>query len=120
MSLKNDTYKDSREGQSECAHILYKDSSCVGSEIGNYRQLKCEYLQYVYVCKGKQLSRQAEYRREQRSCFTTDPDCQQEEGMSNAGRDRQVKAGKVEKAEKRYRSRRSAQPANGRDENLPA
>ena len=39
------------EGQSECAHLLYKDSSCVGSNIGNYRQLKHEYLPYVYVCK---------------------------------------------------------------------
>ena len=26
--------KDSQEGQSECAHLSYKDSSCVGSDIG--------------------------------------------------------------------------------------
>ena len=36
--------EDSQEGQSECAHLLYKDSSCVGSYIGNYRQLKRKYL----------------------------------------------------------------------------
>ena len=29
--------------------LMYKDSSCVGSDIGNYRQLKREYLPYVYV-----------------------------------------------------------------------
>ena len=28
------------EGQLECAHLLYKDNSCVGSNIANYRQLK--------------------------------------------------------------------------------
>jgi len=28
--------EDSQEGQSKCAHLLYKDSSCVGSDIGNY------------------------------------------------------------------------------------
>ena len=44
--------EDSQEGQLVCAHLLYKDScSCVGSDIGNYRQLKREYLPYVYVCK---------------------------------------------------------------------
>ena len=43
--------EDSQERQSEFAHLLYKDSSCVGSDIGNYRQLKREYLLYIYVCK---------------------------------------------------------------------
>ena len=43
--------EDSQEGQSECAHLLYEDSSCVGSDIGSYRQLTREYLPYVYVCK---------------------------------------------------------------------
>ena len=32
--------------------LLYKDSSCVGSDIENYRQLKREYLPYVYVCNA--------------------------------------------------------------------
>ena len=40
--------------------------------------------------------------------------------MSDAGRNRQAKAGKVEKAEERDRTRRSAQIANGRDDNLSA
>ena len=43
--------EDSQEGQSECAHLLYKDSSCVGSDIGNYRQLKREYLPYISACQ---------------------------------------------------------------------
>ena len=47
VGLKDNTY--SQEGQSEFAHLLYKDSSCVGSDIGNCRQLKREYLPYVYV-----------------------------------------------------------------------
>ena len=42
--------EDSQEGQSECVHLLYKDTSYVGSDFGNYRQLKREYLLYVYVC----------------------------------------------------------------------
>ena len=29
--------------------LLCKDSSFVGSDIGNYRQLKCEYLPYICV-----------------------------------------------------------------------
>ena len=28
--------EDCQEGQSKCAYLLYKDSSCVGSDIGNY------------------------------------------------------------------------------------
>ena len=44
VGLKDDTY--SQEGQSEFAHLLYKSSSCVGR---NCRQLKREYLPYVYV-----------------------------------------------------------------------
>ena len=42
VGLKDDTY--SQEGQSEFTHLLHKDSSCVGSDIGNCRQLKREYL----------------------------------------------------------------------------
>ena len=62
VGLKDDTY--SQEGQSEFAHLLYKDSSCVGSDIGNCRQLKREYLPYVYMYgKRLQLCRQAECRR---------------------------------------------------------
>ena len=47
VGLKDETY--SQEGQSEFAHLLYKNNSCVSSDIGNYRQLKREYLPYVYV-----------------------------------------------------------------------
>ena len=51
VGLKDDTY--SQERQSEFAHLLYKDSSYVGSDIGNYRQLKREYLPYVYVWQSQ-------------------------------------------------------------------
>ena len=40
--------------------------------------------------------------------------------MSDAGRDRRAKAGKVEKAEERDKNRYSTQTANGRDDNLSA
>ena len=40
--------EDSQEGQSECAHLLDKDSmQCVGNNIGNYRHLEHEYLRCV-------------------------------------------------------------------------
>ena len=47
VGLKDETY--SQEGQSEFVHLLYKNNSCVSSDIGNYRQLKREYIPYVYV-----------------------------------------------------------------------
>ena len=43
--------EDSQEGQLECAHLLYKDSSCVGSDNGSYRQLTREYLPTVCLIK---------------------------------------------------------------------
>ena len=50
LSLKDDAYiEDSQEGRSECAHLLYEDSSCVGSNIGSYRQLMRE-LPTVCLC----------------------------------------------------------------------
>ena len=79
MGFKDDALiEDSQKGQSECAHLLYKDNSCVGNDIGNYRQLKRKYLPYVYVAMQglTVVYREAEHRRRQRSCFTADPDCQ--------------------------------------------
>ena len=42
--------EDSQEGQLECAHLLYKDSSYAGGDIRNYKQLKREYLPYICLC----------------------------------------------------------------------
>ena len=95
---------DSQEGQLECAHFLYKDSSYAGGDIGNYKQLKREYLPYNGRDPASRLTQIADKRREQVTPEKTDEE----------------KAGKIEKAEERYRSTRSAQPANGRDENLSA
>ena len=30
-------------------HLLSKNSSCVGSDIGNYRQLECDYRMSMYA-----------------------------------------------------------------------
>ena len=120
VSLKDNAYRDTQEGQSpECVHLLYKDSSCVGSDIGNYRHLEREYLPTLCLCNASanscvdKLNTEGgkdpaswliltAYKRRERA-MPTDSDEQKQE---------------VEKAEERDRSRRSAQTANGRIENL--
>ena len=60
------------EGQSDRADSLYKDSSCVGSDIRNYHKAAGAWIPIICLCcKCQQLCRQAEYRGRQRSCFNT-------------------------------------------------
>ena len=103
MGLKDDTY--SQEGQSEFAHLLYKDSSCVGSDIRMASATSCV----------DRLS--AEGGRDPASRLTQPAD--RREGTSDVRRDRRAKAG-LRKRRREIGAGAVLRLPNGRDKNLSA
>ena len=59
---------DPCERQSECAHLLYKDGSCVGSDIG-IGSWSMSIPMSIPIQDSTVVYRQAEHRRWHRFCF---------------------------------------------------